>query len=156
MGDPEPEEDNDDDNSLGLRRLAGRIGTLRRFDSGVQVASTPTKAATTDGVLRYFDTSGRSDGSCCQTVMIPPEDCVAWADKYVDDLNAGEKLLLESAVSHLSSQKEERRIRAYGCEELFKTVISNSASLSMLVNDSKTQMLCISPSIYTMLKHTLK
>ena len=145
---PEPEEYYDDEDSLDLRRLAGRIGALRRFDSGVRIASTPTKIDTTDEVLRYFDTSCRSDDPCSQTEMPPPEDYGAWADKYVDNLNAGEKLLLDSAVSHLSSQKEERRIRAYGCEELFKTVSSNSAILGMLVNDSKTQMICISPSIH--------
>ena len=55
------EEGERDEDQLGLRGLAGRVAAVRRFDSGVAVASTPCKVATTDGVLRYFDTSGRED-----------------------------------------------------------------------------------------------
>ena len=53
------EEDPDEPDCYGLRLLAGRIAAVRRFNSGVGPASTPCKLASTDGVLRYIDSSGR-------------------------------------------------------------------------------------------------
>ena len=45
-------EEDDADDCYGLRTLVGRIGAIRRFDSGVVNASTPQNAGMTDGVLR--------------------------------------------------------------------------------------------------------
>ena len=140
-----PHEEEEDD-FFGLRNLAGRIGAVRRFDSGVRVASTPNKSRTTDGVLRYFDESGRSDAS---VILDPPigEPGPVWSDKYVDDLNVGEELSLDAGICHLSSKKEVRKLRAVGCEEVYGTVEENANSKGMLVNEAKTQLICISPSL---------
>ena len=48
------------DNCYGLRST-GRIVAIRRFNSGVDKASTPHKKGTTDGILRYLDNSGREN-----------------------------------------------------------------------------------------------
>ena len=48
------------DDCYGLRFLAGRIGALQRFDSGVAAASTPHKVSGMASVLRYDDESGRN------------------------------------------------------------------------------------------------
>ena len=53
----------EDQDAFGLWHIAGRICALRRFDSGVAIASTPHKLGTTDGVLRYFDESGRNNST---------------------------------------------------------------------------------------------
>ena len=47
----------------GLRQLAGRIGAIRRFNSGVAFSSMPQKAGTTDGIFRYLDASGRDNST---------------------------------------------------------------------------------------------
>ena len=57
---PEQGEEEDLD-LLGLCKLAGRVCAVRRFDSGAAVSSTPRKLGTMDGVLCYFDESGRNN-----------------------------------------------------------------------------------------------
>lgn len=66
-----------------------------------------------------------------------------WIDKYVNDVNAGERLYLRNAISTFSQRKEEKKIRATGCENYFKIIKMNSDRLGMKVNEIKTKLLCI-------------
>ena len=142
----------EDEDSYGLRRLAGRIGAVRRFNSGVVNASTPCKKATTDGVLRYIDVSGRENSTLLEdtpSLLTEPRcwpEVPPWLGKYVDDLNTGERLYLRNAISTFSHTKEKKLIRATECERAFAAVFDNATKIGMKVNPSKTQLLCLSSS----------
>ena len=147
-GSAEEEEDTD---CLGLRNIASRISAVRRFDSGVGISSTPRKMGTTDGVLRYLDESGRDNSTISiqppERVMMPLKDPLEpWVDKYVDDVNVGERNLLANAVVTISQSKIQKNVRAYECERLFQIISGNSTSIGMKVNKNKTQLLCLSGS----------
>ena len=134
---------------LGLRYLAGRIGPLRRFNSGVTNASTPCKKDTGDGVLRYADVSGRSilDSPIPKEQAIVPvcwKSVPPWADKYVDDLNLGQKHCINDCPTQFSTAPSIRSLHAAQCEERFISVRDNATSLGMKVNEAKTQLLCMS------------
>ena len=64
---------------------------IERFRSCEFSTSTPTKVATSDGVLRYLDESGRGDEKDTITLELPPQlpptwsEPPPWTDKYVDD-----------------------------------------------------------------------
>ena len=143
----------DDSDQLRLRHIAGRVCTLRRFNSGVAVASTPHKLGATDGVFRYFNKSGRNNTTIADTSL--PRQMVQykneiqpWTDKYMDDVNIGERLSLLNAVSTFSQHKEKKmRIRASECERLFKVIFKNVTELGMRVNWKKTQLLCITAAV---------
>ena len=128
---------------------------MERFCSAAFTASTPTKKGTTDGVIRYWDTSGRSTEDSyleLQMMPAPPPEWVKpppWADKYVDDLTVGECLFMGSAISSFSTKKERRSIRTESCEDLFGHVKRTAESIGMKVNEKKTALLCVSthPSI---------
>ena len=115
----DPEDDGED--IFGLRQLAGRIGVVRWFDSGVAHASTPRKLGTTDRVLRYIDESGQDNSSInfASTSALPLpshwQEIPSWVDKYVDDVNAGERHYLKNAVSSFSQNKEQKKIHATAC-----------------------------------------
>ena len=142
-------EEAEEDDSFGLRLLAGRIGAIRRFNSGVVSASTPCKKSTADGVLRYLDESGRENSTFQAASLILNDfpthwpEIPPWLGKYVDDLNVGERLFLRNATISISTQKERREIRAIECERLFERIVTNSERSGMKVNASKTQLLCI-------------
>ena len=135
--------------------MAGRIGAIRRFDSGVAVSSTPRKAGTTDGVLRYVDESGRQDSTwnteVDRTLLDPQEwpPFMPWSLKYVDDVNAGERLCLRNATSIFSQAKEQKILQAAECQKIFGIICDNAARIGMVVNPKKTQLLCVSPAIYS-------
>ena len=67
-----------------------------------------------------------------------------WADKYVDDVTAGECLFIGSATSLISTRKEVKTLHASGCEDLFMNIRSGAEAIRMRVNNSKTNLLCIS------------
>ena len=144
-----PHDEHDQDDCFGLRHLAGRINAVRRFDSGVRVASTPVKAGTTDGVLRYFDRSGRENTpiDLQHDEIDAPWKEEEWLDKYVDDVEYGEKHFIDKCISTFTSSKEARLIHAAGCQSMFRRIETNAGHIGMRVNSSKTQLLCISPSI---------
>ena len=149
------DEGEDDGDIYGLRQLAGRIGAVRRFDSGVAVSSTPRKAGTTDGVLRYVDESGRQDSTwntaVDRTILDPQEwpPFMPWSLKYVDDVNAGERLCLRNATSIFSQAKEQKILQALECQSIFGIICDNATKIGMVVNPKKTQLLCVSPAIYS-------
>ena len=137
------------DQSLGLRNLAGRICAIRRFDSGVDKTSTPYKCDTGDGVIRYEDMSGRFCYEPTPEKVPTPrptgwKSVEPWADKYIDDLNIGQKHCITECCSVFSTAREKRLLNAEQCENTFKIVRKNATRLGMKINTSKTQLLCIS------------
>ena len=63
---------------------------IERFQSGdFSMKSTPIKGSTSDGVLRYLDTSGRNESDLALEPEQPPardRRIKTWYIKYVDDL----------------------------------------------------------------------
>ena len=62
---------------------------------------------------------------------------------YVDDYNVIEKVRTTGAASHFTEGKPKYEVHANLSEGVFKKVKNDSADLGMLVNDDKTQLLCI-------------
>ena len=129
------------------------VPTFQEFTRNHEgLTSTPLKGATTDGVLRYCDTSGRGlEESDYENDLIlhevPPPNWKTtppWTIKYVDDLNGGQTHYLPAAASTISTKKEHKIIHAEECQEIFDTVKKNATKIKMVVNDSKTNLLCIS------------
>ena len=124
---PLPEDKDADEDCFGLRNIVGRISAIRHFDSGVAVTSTPSKMGTVDGILRYHDEPGRNNSTCRDISWAVPEpesweEIRPWTDKYVDDVNAGERHFLPNAVSTFSHLREKKLIRAEACQQSFKTI----------------------------------
>ena len=91
---------------LGLRGLAGRIGALRRFDSGVQISSIPHKTNEMASVLRYGDESGRDLSRSLLASNCPDDKSnPVWHEKYVDDVNEAEIQSMATATLLLSQQR---------------------------------------------------
>ena len=144
-------DENDDEDLYGLRGLVGRVSAIRRFDSGVAVASTPRKAATTDGVLRYLDRSGREESSVAERTAGALSGAAGEAEslKYIDDVNLLEQLRLSDAVSTFSHLKEKKEIPALQCGAGFKNIVQNARGIGMKVNPGKTQLVCISAALHS-------
>ena len=133
---------------FGLRRLAGRIGAVRGFDDRVAFASTPHKTSTMDSVIHYDDNSGRDVSGLHITTPGASQSTSTWHDKYVDDVNVGEILPLSGADFHVTERQQMRTVHAIGCQQSFDTINFNVKRLGMVVNPSKTQLLCVSGSNY--------
>ena len=110
---------------------------------------TPLKGGTTDGVLRYFDRSGRENTPLefVEDDLEPPWQEETWLDKYVDDVEVGEKHFIDKCSSSFSCGKETRLIHAVACQETFRRIEANAGMIGMKVNPQKTQLLCISPAV---------
>ena len=67
-----------------------------------------------------------------------------WEIGYVDDINVGEVLNTNHAISTFSVNKELKEIRSKGCEKMFEVIKHNGAEVGMQINPAKTQLLCIS------------
>ena len=139
-----------DEDLYGLCRMAGRISAIRIFDSGIAHSSTSSKLGTTDGVMKYFDEYGRNNSTFHPLTTgedpFPPSwrPIDPWVEKYVDDVNAGERLYLANAISSFSQAKEKKRIRARAYQDYFKKIQTNAEQYGMKVKPHKTQLICIS------------
>ena len=71
-----------------------------------------------------------------------------WEIGYIDDLNIGETLKISQGLSHITTSKEKREIRAPGCEEMYQTIQFNGGLIGMQINPAKTQLLCIHANNY--------
>ena len=69
------------------------------------------------------------------------------AYKYIDDTNGNEKMLLNNALTHFSTEKTKILIHAQQSEKLLNTVTNRPADLGMKVNHNKTPLLCISSAL---------
>ena len=68
--------------------------------------------------------------------------------KYVDDFLGIEKVCINNGQMTFSQNKTEVCIRAGKSENFYKTVEARSRTIGMSVNQNKTQMLCVSPSLH--------
>ena len=77
-----------------------------------------------------------------------------WTDQqmeikvYIDDVNAIEKVSQVNAISSISQNKRILKVHAIYTEKFFENVSVKSKEIKMLVNQEKTQILCISAAIY--------
>ena len=67
--------------------------------------------------------------------------------KFIDDFLAGERLALSVSQRFFSQKKPMLKLHAQECELFFNSVVKNANEIGMRVNESKTQMLCLSTSI---------
>ena len=67
--------------------------------------------------------------------------------KFIDDFLAGERLSLGASQKFFSQIKPLARIHAQESEQFFKMIAENAEKVGMIVNDQKTQLLCVSTSI---------
>ena len=78
-----------------------------------------------------------------------------WSDKaikkciYIDDYNCIEKVRQRDGVYHLTTQGRTTMAHAAKSQSVFNNLKSEASKIGMVVNDKKTQLLCISPSINT-------
>lgn len=114
--------------------------------------STPIKSGTTDGILRYLDTSGQGaeedDNAEKVTDLCNIAGRVrdAWVDKYGDDISTDEHQKFDTGERFISTTKESCKIHASTCEENFNLIRRNAEMIGMRVNHKKTQLVCISPN----------
>ena len=66
---------------------------------------------------------------------------------YVDDMNSVEKILQENAISQISHERRRLKIHAPKTEAFFEQVHDKARKIKMVVNQKKTQLLCISASV---------
>ena len=69
--------------------------------------------------------------------------------KFVDDVKAREKCHIDDSTLWISTSKQKRMLTAAGCQRFYDSVVRNAREKGMVVNGMKTQLLCISPSIYS-------
>ena len=72
-------------------------------------------------ILRYADSSGRDISSFAEDLesAFLRRDTHTWADKYVNDVNAG---VMSEAELLILYAKEKRLIHARGCEEILRSI----------------------------------
>ena len=86
-----------------------------------------------------------------QTVLDQFHDDQEWArpkptvKAYIDDYNVIEQVRASTALCHISSGKTTYKVHAPGSEKVFSVTKKKSGDIGMIVNDKKTQMLCIHP-----------
>ena len=64
---------------------------------------------------------------------------------YIDDYNVVEKVCTKAAISHHTTGKTTFQVHAGQSEHAFDYVKTTSREIGMIVNDKKTQLLCIHP-----------
>ena len=79
-----------------------------------------------------------------------------WTASYVDDLNAGEQIPLSRATRTITTKKEEKDLRAHGCENLLKSVTAAAADMGMKVNGKKTGLICITSALHSSVNSHIK
>ena len=71
---------------------------------------------------------------------------------YIDDFNIVEKVRLRDSITHFTTSKSTSLVHAPGQEALFKKLGGISSDMGMVINQSKTQTLCISPATHSKVK----
>ena len=77
-----------------------------------------------------------------QSVQLPGRELNQWSLIYIDDMNIGEVHAMEQSKSTYSQYKEERLVHARYCESKFKEINEEATKVGMVINASKTQLLC--------------
>ena len=65
---------------------------------------------------------------------------------YIDDFNVVEKIRTTAAICHVTTNRTAYEVHSPESEKLFHDVKREAEDIGMIVNDSKTQLLCIHPS----------
>ena len=68
---------------------------------------------------------------------------------YIDDYNSIERVQTGDAQRHITTKKQKIKVHAPKSEKLFESVVQVANNIGMRVNDTKTQMLCISPNAHS-------
>ena len=98
---------------------------------------------------RYeFDSTDSENSSIYEQVDGTSMACNIKSYVYIDDFNAVEAINLKGALSHITTNKCQLRIRAKGSENLFTKINSLAEEIGMQVNANKTQMLCIHSCVH--------
>ena len=145
--------------------MEGRTGT----ESAIPVEYSRTSLNTTPCVNEminenFFASSqgtrnkGRilRDSYAEKSIALPCRDRNKWSLMYVDDLNIGEVHDTLAAKSTFSQHKEEKMIHAKYCEEMFRTIERNSREIGMRINESKTQLICVSDNNHANIKSYIR
>ena len=103
-----------------------------------------------DGSFHFFRNRRRlsfdsSDEEHLERIQVPNSVCVEPISTfvYIDDFNTVEKIKIQDARSHITTNKREIVIKAAKSEAQFEKVRDLAESLNMRVNGKKTQILCI-------------
>ena len=119
--------------------------------------STPVMEEEQDSFIQNVNPYGirRKLNVINDTVLEPELDqstyqkAYTWAIGYVDDINVGEVIDLSDAVSHFTTGKETKTIRAVGCEGMFGTIKKNGEYVGLKINPIKTQVICFNTAIHS-------
>ena len=65
---------------------------------------------------------------------------------YIDDISVLEKLRLPNAITHFTQAKSKRLLHSPESEAIFDEIDGTSEKLGMIINPTKTQLLCITGS----------
>ena len=76
--------------------------------------------------------------------MLPGRELSNWTQMYIDDLTVGETHAMERAKYHISSQRTLKTVHAYHCEDSFNGIKKNADAIGMVINNAKTQLICVS------------
>ena len=109
------------------------------------------------------DTSDESDASETEIFEVPDhEPPPRWQPqplkrvKFVDDPTACGKIDATPGIRHCTTKKEKWIIPATECQSYLSSISERAAESCMLVNQSKTQMLCISTAINSNLRSSIE
>lgn len=72
---------------------------------------------------------------------------------YIDDRNSIEKIKQINSISIISEGKRDLKVHSPKTETFFKLIYKKAEEIKMLVNQKKTQMLCISASTDTVVSY---
>ena len=76
-----------------------------------------------------------------------------WKDReikkcvYIDDYNCIEKVRQRDGIFHLTAGGRITSAHASQTQKVFNTIQYEASKIGMIVNDKKTNMVCISPSM---------
>ena len=84
------------------------------------------------------------DTILCDSFQLEGRNLNNWTLMYIDDLNIGEVLPLETAQRHITEKKEVKNVHARFCENAFDNISANANKIGMQINEEKTQLLCVS------------
>ena len=69
-------------------------------------------------------------------------DAWTWEIRYVDDINVGEEITIDTAIRHITTEREKKTIQVKGCEKMYLVIQENGEDLGLQLNPSKTQLIC--------------
>ena len=128
----------------------GQFAEFQPLDSSDE-DSGPTTLRTFKPWNRIEDTSFSLNVDSSVYSVVGDDDNVKPAKmiKYIDDSNIIEEVKIDDGELHLTTHKRISRIRAEKTEGFVKKIRERSEDIGMVVNDKKTQALCITAQKHT-------